>query len=110
MNDTTIGVGVALAVVTTGAMLVYTALKGKTVAQVLAGDIGAPLNAIGGITDATTPGGDTTNQGVGGAGALGAPPLGGIGTTVIDGHTVANWIAKDVLCARAHGWTGQVTS
>lgn len=118
-NDSTIGVGVSLVVITTGAMLVYTALHGKGVAAVLGGDTGAALNPAGGIgtPNATSPsGGDpstapdaTTPSGAGGASGLGAPPLGGLGTTVIDGHPVANWIAEKVLCARAHGWTGTVT-
>lgn len=111
----TIGVGVALTVMTIGGLLVYTALKGKGIAAVLGGDTGGSLNPAGGSTgigssDPAVVSGtplDPTNPTPGGTGGL---PGVTRGTTVIDGFNVANWLASWVLCARKNGWTGQVTS
>lgn len=39
-----------------------------------------------------------------------AAGTGGGGTSMFDGKPVANWIIPDLRWARAHGWTGSVTS
>jgi hypothetical protein len=84
---------------------------------VLGSDTGSPLNPGGGSSNFSSQGGgdfpssgDNPPSGVGGASGLGAPPLGGLGTTVIDGHPVANWIAAKVICAKQKGWPGHVVS
>lgn len=105
-NDT-IGVGVALTVITVGAMLVYTALKGKSAASVLSGDTGAVLDPSGGgalVQDPATalpgtvqdPSGATVG---GGAPGLGAPNIGGFGSAnmetemqrMVDLHQPYKW-------------------
>jgi hypothetical protein len=104
--------GAALAALTIGAWFTYSALTGKSLADVFKGGL-TPLDPSGKITpveptDATS---DTTNRG----NKLPSPfdvfgDLAGSGTVVIDGHAVAGWIAKQVLAARHHGWTGHVAS
>ena len=97
--------GVAIIAITVGAWFAYSALKGESLTDVFKGGTGSldPGGSVGsGFNTATGTGARTT---------LPDPstlPPGG--TTVIDGKPVANWIAVQVLGARKHGWTGQVTS
>lgn len=99
--------GAAIAALTIGAWFAYSALTGQSLTDVFKG---------GG--DKIDPGGNVspninTQTGTGGRTTLPDPSTvgGGIkGTTTIDGHPVANWIATQVLAARKYGWPGQVTS
>lgn len=117
-SDSTIGVGVALLVMTVGGMLVYTSLKGKSVTSVLSGDVGATLDPSGGVptdppdTAVTGTQLDPSDPNAHAPGATGTGGLPGVtaGTTLIDGFQVANWLASWVICARKNGWTGTVTS
>lgn len=100
--------GVAIIALTVGAWFAYSALKGESLADVFKGG-GSALDPSASVSpnitvnpDGTTTGGRTT---------LPDPSsLQPAGTTVIDGKPVANWIATQVLAARAFGWPGQVTS
>jgi len=132
----TIGVAATLTSMTVGGLLIYSALKGKSFAQIFAGDTGETLDpaatipdtgavlfddgsGTGGGTvgpdDKVTINGRTYLRGL--SGDSNASPSDGsglpgvqLGTTIIDGHPVANWIAREVLWARRNGWSGTVTS
>jgi hypothetical protein len=103
-------VGVALAALTVGAWFAYSALSGKSLADVLKGGT-PPLDPSGNVQGGAST--DTgTDTGTGDRTALPSPVdlIPGSGSIVIDNHPVAQWIAKQVLAARAHGWQGPVTS
>lgn len=89
------GVPIAFALVTIGGILVYSGFKGGNLLDVFASDVPAQGQV--------TPSPDAIDA------ARGVSTGGGAGTTMIDGKPVANWIAKDVLCARRNGWSGTVT-
>lgn len=111
------GLPISMALITAGGLLVYTAFKGVSIVDAFAGvtsdgvfspspdsqdnnDRSAPDRARGGTT--LVPGLGDISKSVTGA-------LGGSATVTIDGHPVAGWVARDVLCARQHGWGGTVT-
>jgi hypothetical protein len=95
----------AIVLITIGSVMAISAVKGISVADVLKGVTGGHIDPKGGATSSEP----NATQSVGGD--ITKDPLGGIaGTSNIDGRPVANWLAKVVLYARAHGWRGKVTS
>lgn len=108
----------AIGLITIGGIMVYSALKGITITDVLAGVTGDPIDARGGTpVDPNSAGGalttppSSTPDTPGTQGSPGGLPGVQVGTTIIDGKPVANWIAQEVLWARhTGGWTGQITS
>lgn len=88
----------ALLLVTFGGLLVYSALHGKGITDILAGNVGDPLNPAGG--DVPTNGSASTDDADTGAA--------GVGT--FDGKLVANWIIPILKYARKRGWQGHVSS
>lgn len=100
------GLPIAMVLLTAGSVLVYTAFKGISLVDAFAGVTGTAGD------DSLSPSPDAADRNQGARAPSAVPGLGdiaGTGTTTIDGHPVANWAAQDVLCARAHGWGGQVT-
>jgi ABC-type cobalamin transport system ATPase subunit len=89
-------VGVALAALTVGAWFAYSALSGKSLADVLKGGT-PPLDPSGSVQGGAST--DTgTDTGTGDRTALPSPVdlIPGSGSIVIDNHPVAQWIAKQV--------------
>lgn len=78
----------AIALITVGGIMVYSALKGIGLTDVVAGVTGEPLDPKGGNTNpvqSTTPAPNGSAQGVPGAsGALGTPPIGGLSGSAIE--------------------------
>lgn len=104
----------AIILITIGSVMAISAVEGIGITDVLKGVMGGKIDPRGGsgATTSTDPNAppDASPTDPVGAGIT-SNPLGGLtGTTTIDGKPVANWIAKVVLWARTHGWTGQVTS
>lgn len=101
---------IALTLITAGSIMVYTAFRGVSVVDVFSGNLGLPTTTPSPSPDALDSGqstpAETPAQAVPGVGE--AVPRAGAGTTTIDGHPVANWVAAQVLCARRNGWTGSV--
>jgi hypothetical protein len=75
-----------VALITVGGIMVYSALKGIGITDVLAGTVGDKLNPKGGSTAprTATPGSGSAEGVPGAGGALGAPPVGGFGTTPME--------------------------
>lgn len=92
-------------------LLLIAGFKGKTVAQVLAGDTGDSADPAGGQLKFDTIVADATSSVPGDAGKIAsslAHP--GQGTVNIGGVQVAAWIAPVVSYAHSHGWRGNVLS
>lgn len=107
---------IAIAAITIGGWFAYSALKGMSLAEVFKGGGGTTLDPGGSVqapdTATSTSSAPTADSGTA---ILGTDPGNGLpgvqrGTTIIDGKPVVNWIASQVLAARRHGWSGQVTS
>lgn len=102
---------VVVATITLGALMVYSALTGKSFTEIFSGDVGGTLNPAGGRGG----GGGSVPSGPSASDPLTTPDSGGlpgveVGTTIIDGKPVYDDIAVVVLWARKHGWSGRVTS
>lgn len=97
MSDSNGGLPIAMVLVTAGGILVYTAYRGISLVDAFAG-------VTSGSTFAPSPDSQDRNE-------RNTPaPAAGSGLVTVDGHPLAAWVARDVLCARQHGWPGAVTS
>lgn len=112
MSQGVSGTSVAMSglVITLGGVMVFSALTGTPITDVLAGKRADVLDAQGGSKEVTT---DVSPDVLSG-GTLGGPAvdaiMGKVGTTQLDGLPVANWIVPILRYARKNGWSGRVTS
>ncbi|MGH2866769.1 MAG: hypothetical protein ACRDNK_04255 [Solirubrobacteraceae bacterium] len=95
---------VAVGTVAAGSVLVWSGLKGASILATLQSVIqgkkpsGANVHSVATpATTATAPGATTETPGPG-------------GTATVDGVVVAGWFAPLIAYAKAHGWSGTVTS
>jgi hypothetical protein len=100
--------GIAIAATPLGVWFTNSALQGVSLADAFTGK-GATLDPSGSVPGGNAPDGSTSTTG---SPDTDTPQVSGGkgGTTTIDGHPVANWVAVQVFAARAYGWTGAVTS
>lgn len=105
---------VPIALIAIGAILILSASRGQSITDLINGvspsDSGKDDGSLGGLFGTTGSGGDDTDVSTDSHAFTVVPSVVNIKPQVIDGIKVAGWIAYIVRWARAHGWTGVVTS
>lgn len=97
--------GIAVGTVAVGSLLIWSGVKGVQITRTIQSLIKGEKPQATPDYPVATPQGSTTSQGDKTASTPGPG-----GTVIVDGVPVAAWLAALIQYARAHGWTGKVTS